>query len=239
MTMHTSMGNAVMGDFAMVHAGRTRLSLPPDAVVEDIYQPPAKDNPRARHFRTPRRPAREQPAEDAPAPLASPHRIDAAEVAACLIEMVRVIDRLPVAKGPAGTRSPWPAINTRNNTAPRRSMTVNEWAEALRDVQSIEAGRDQTKWAFARRPVPPRAAEISHAYETMAWPARFLAGREELARMLQVWVLVKARGRGDGADDMKRLCRKHGWKYSTFRRKRMAALQAIADGLNAAGERVK
>jgi hypothetical protein len=61
---------------------------------------------------------------------------------------------------------------------------------------------------------------------------------EGAARILRAWIIAKARGRANGNDDLKRLCKKRGWAYSTFRRKRAAALAIIADGLNHAGEKV-
>src|SRR5262249_3567535 len=59
-----------------------------------------------------------------------------------------------------------------------------------------------------------------------------------MARVLRVWIVGKARGRGGADDDMRSTCRGLGWAYSTFRRRRTQALQIIADGLNADRETV-
>jgi hypothetical protein len=154
----------------MARRERITVELPPDTVLDPsqmyLYLPAS--DPKRRHYRRCRRRLVEAPL----APDAGPAEI----VGARLVEAVRTINVLPVARGPKAFGNAWPAV-VRKVTTPRRSMSVEEWIEALTEAGAVDALRDEQRWAWSRSRGSPTPDAISRAYEAMCWPARFLTGR--------------------------------------------------------------
>lgn len=118
-----------------------------------------------------------------------------------------------------------------------RSGWWPEYFHTWSDMMGWEEGdfraRPLEQWASQR---PRRtAAEIREIEEATAWPLRFLKDHEREAQALRVWLGSKV----TRTVKVGRECKKRHWSRSTYNRAYKAALQIIADGLNAAGEPVE
>ena len=125
--------------------------------------------------------------------------------------------------GPEELKSSWPDYRySAADIAEQRLARTN-------GVGRMRAKVQRTAREISRMEIILAGCTVNGAHRP-AWATAYLSDNKVLRRALVEWCMWELFGW-----DTERECRRRGWAYSTFRRRRDNAAQIVADRLNAAG----
>lgn len=110
---------------------------------------------------------RSPPPEYIPPSWTGPH------VGLRLVQAMKTLRLMPAARGPQAFGNCWPAY-------------MHEWEDLLAQQGAELDEKQKAEQAQNRTRVLPSAVEISRMESAIAWPARYLAGRPKLMRVVGV-----------------------------------------------------
>lgn len=141
------------------------------------------------------------------------------QVAARLIESVRVMQRHAGRVGPRGYTPAWGIEVAAEELSTGEKAKMIPEGELDAYEQRLAAERNRYLMGASQQ-------EMSRAEEAMFWPQRYLAQHEGALRVLRAYIVCRALRKRFGAT-----CKRRGWSRATAYRMRDRGLAVIALGL--------
>jgi hypothetical protein len=157
------------------------------------------------------------PLDGVPAPEYVPPSWIGSHVGLRLIQAFKTLAKLPMSFGPQQTRGSWPRYRY-------------EWADLLAQEEAAKDDKQLPAEAFNRVRIPPTAIEVGNMEAAIVWPARYLANRPLVMRV--VHRVAAGRARGQETDLIAQRVRCPPARLRTINR---AGLDLIAHGLRRDG----
>jgi hypothetical protein len=134
-----------------------------------------------------------------------------------LVQAFKTLAKMPMSFGPRFGSGYWPHYR-------------HEWEDLLAQEEAAKDDKQLRAEAFNRVRIPPTAVEVGNMETAIVWPARYLAARPLIMRV--VHRVAAGRARGQEMDVMAQRMRCPPARLRTINR---AGLDLIADGLRRDG----
>ena len=130
-----------------------------------------------------------------------------------LVQAFKTLARMPMSFGPRFGSGYWPRYR-------------HEWEDLLAQEEAANDDKQLRAEAFNRVRIPPTAIEVGNMETAIVWPARYLAARPLIMRVVHRVAAGRARGQ-----EMEAIASRMKRRAATVRTMNRAGLDLIAYGL--------
>ena len=133
------------------------------------------------------------------------------------MQAFKTLARMPMSFGPRFGSGYWPRYR-------------HEWEDLLAQEEAAKDDKQLRAEAFNRVRIPPTAADVGNMETAIVWPARYLAARPMIMRVVHRVAAGRARGL-----EMEAIAHRMKRRAAAVRTMNRAGLDLIADGLRRDG----